>query len=67
MVIKLLPSFLYAKKKSGIFIINTAVPMGNEKSLLRMVAIPVKPPFIIPLGARKVFTETAYNMPPAKK
>lgn len=32
-----------------------------------MVAIPVKPPFIMPFGARKLFTDTAYKMPPPKK
>jgi hypothetical protein len=67
LTIKPLPSFLYAKKKSGMFIMNTAVPIGNEKSLLSMVAIPVKPPFIMPFGARKLFTDTAYKMPPPKK
>ena len=41
--------------------------LGNEKSLLSMVAIPVKPPFIMPFGARKLFTDTAYKMPPPKK
>ncbi len=67
LTIKPLPSFLYAKKKSGMFIMNTAVPIGNKKSLLSMVAIPVKPPFIMPFGARKLFTDTAYKMPPPKK